>query len=266
MEQNTTTEKRESGLPPIRSLMNEAWVLYKSRWETYVSISLLLIAFSLAFTSASGWALHVVVSLLYLVLGIFTQAAILGNATKSENIGFLESVKYAARNFDKYLWITVLTVLITLAGVVLIIPAIIWSITFTFAMVVLAAEGTKGMDALLASREQVRGRWINVFVTLIVFQLILFFIPSIIFTILNINGLNTVYAALALPLSTIYTYVLYKYLKSTRSVLTHQDLKKFFITMAVCGILVLGAFTALGIIFKDILREKGVFEEMRLSK
>ncbi len=267
MEQNTSVEQVVAHpLPTINSLISEAWELYKSRLQTFLTISLLLVLFELIFLQNVGSWLGVFLAILFIVFTIFLQAVILGNVIKSEDIGFFQSIKYAAENFDKYIWISVLVMLVTLAGAVLIIPALIWSVSLSFAIVVLAAEGSTGMKALLQSREYVRGRWWNVFIAIFTFQILLFLLPTIILSVLNIPALESIYAALITPLSMVYVYILYKHLKASRPEIevSINDGKKFQI-FAILGILVIIIAIVLGVTFKDFLEDKGFFEQMKLQ-
>jgi len=94
-----------------------------------------------------------------------------------------DAFKKGLRLFWRYLWIIILMTVITTVGYLLfIIPGIIFSIWFTFAMYVLLVENTGGTKALGRSRQLVKGFWWTVFARLLVvaiFSLIISFILNL---------------------------------------------------------------------------------------
>src|SRR3989344_3979582 len=92
---------------------------------------------------------------------IWAQAALfMGIVASDENIGIRESFRRARGKILSMYWVMILSIFIFIGGfVLLIIPALIFATWFSFAIFVFFAEGTRGLDALLKSKEYVRGRF-----------------------------------------------------------------------------------------------------------
>ena len=71
------------------------------------------------------------------------------------------------------LLLSLLTALVTAGGYLLIVPGVIWSLSFVFAPFLLAKDGLRGRDALVRSRQLVKGDWWWVFFMMILFGLCL---------------------------------------------------------------------------------------------
>jgi hypothetical protein len=71
---------------------------------------------------------------------------------------------YAARRLHSILWVTILSAVISVLGLVLlIVPGIYLYVSFAVAVPVLLTEGLKGRKALGRSRRLVKGRWWGTF-------------------------------------------------------------------------------------------------------
>lgn len=84
-----------------------------------------------------------------------------------------ESLSFAWHRLGSVLWVTVLTLLATLLGVLALLVGYVWARTvFAFAVPVLLVEGVRGRQALGRSRQLVKGRFWPVFATLLVATLL----------------------------------------------------------------------------------------------
>jgi hypothetical protein len=118
-------------------------------------------------------------------------------------------------------WVGLLEGAIVLGGLLLfIVPGIIFGFWFMLASYILVFEGVKGMNALLKSREYIRGYATHLFVSLLFFQLILAAIQYIPVEILKSADLATIASAYSMisqavlaPLSVIFMYQLYREVK-----------------------------------------------------
>lgn len=73
-------------------------------------------------------------------------------------IGFLEGIQWTLQRFFSITWLSILTLFITLGGfVLLVIPALVFSVYTIFSYVVLVKEDARGIRALLRSTDLVRG-------------------------------------------------------------------------------------------------------------
>ncbi len=78
--------------------------------------------------------------------------------------GISIAMQKARKRFFSYLWVVILVMLIIWFGYLLVfIPAIVFAVWFSFSAFVLAQEDARGMNALLKSKEYVKGNWWRVF-------------------------------------------------------------------------------------------------------
>lgn len=163
--------------------------------------------------------------------------------------GLSAAMHYALRRVHSYLWIAILADLIVQFGnMLLIIPGIVFAVWFSFSAFVLAQEDTRGLNALLKSKEYVRGKWWQVFGTLIV---LMFGVAVIIIACAIISRLNptpsVVMTAIILmivlliayyPFALIQFYNLFARIKNEKGVVpVPAKGRGLFGTFAVLGIL-----------------------------
>lgn len=114
-----------------------------------------------------------------IVVGYYSVIFVLRDPELTAWSAFKKGLKF----FWRYLWIIILMTVITLIGYLLfIIPGIIFSIWFTFAMYVLLIENIGGTKALGRSRQLVKGFWWTVFARLLlvaIFSMIISFILNL---------------------------------------------------------------------------------------
>jgi hypothetical protein len=203
----------------------------------------------------------IVQRVLYFIVITSTQAAVFGNIISESNTGVLNSLTYGFKNFGKYFWTNIIAGLIISTGFFLfIIPGFIWLIAFGFATAVIASEGIWGLQALLRSREYVRGRWYQV-AGLVFGYGLLVGIPLIVISIIphflhqasTISFIiQSVITFLIFPLSTAYTFNLYKYLKTTRPNIEVKG-KTGLIVAAIAGLILIIGLSAFAIFAKTYL-------------
>ncbi len=129
------------------------------------------------------------------------------------SLGVKEAMEQSLHKLGGFFKIAFLTLIIVLAGLVLfIIPGIIFSFWYSFAVLVFLCEGLTGMEALRKSKSYVKGRLGAIFWRLIYIVLI--------FIVLSIIGMplpdpfediyNVVVSFLITPIFCAYHYLLYK--------------------------------------------------------
>lgn len=168
----------EALLPTGSELLKNTWHVYKSRFGTFVAIAavptlfaLVPIAFSLfgitlfPKDTLEGKVGTFIFTLAQWFVSIWsTIALIYAVKDRNEPIVLGEAYKRALGNFLSFVWVSGLTSLVMLGGFVLgIIPGIIALIWLSFASFVLIAEDVRGMNALVRSKEYIRGIWWNIF-------------------------------------------------------------------------------------------------------
>lgn len=264
--------KEQAKVISIRSLFGESWKLYRERIGVLTKIMLLPVAFLVAgdlleLFAPSGLAslptfIGTMISLLsYLALIFILQ----------ERVQFGEAYRMAWKKIWSYGWLTILSGFVILGGfVMLFIPGIIFSIWFVFAIYVFAIEGEKGMNALLRSREYVRGYWWQVFGRQIVLILAalaallgLGFIGAILAADKGEALIINLFTLILAPFTTVYLYTLYQNVKSLKPEVASQPPsgpRGFFYFSAVLGVLGLIALIVL-IVVIGVLLFSGVLEQ-----
>ena len=239
-------------------LLKNSWIFFKSRYKVLVSISLIEFAVVLflflvisfvtpggtagqssilgLFTNIGG---NIGIILLLGVIYIFTQswsrvAMFFAIKDSEENIGVADSYRLGLSKLLSYWWLIVISFLVVTGGFMLfVIPGIILSVSFSVVMFVLIAEDLGGLTALLKSREYVKGYWVGVWFRFFVANVILgliFVAPGFLIDSLGNNLLETVYGLLVRVLYTpfllIFTYLVYRNLKSIKSDLIYTPTGK----------------------------------------
>lgn len=197
-----------------------------------------------------------------IVIQIWGQAAMIYVIKDSaENISAIEAYKRSWHKIRSLFWTGLLSFLIIAGGIMLFaIPGIIFAVWFIFASYIVISEDIGGMDALLKSREYIRGRGWEVFGLLLVMFLIWAGISigaqfglgiiSMIFSALGLGIFGFVLSliiwilvALVTPLMMAYSYLIYKHLKRVKGDFVFApstDTKIKYIVVGILGI-VLGA-------------------------
>ena len=100
----------------------------------------------------------IVLVAIIVIIQTWTTAALTTEVSSSQKLGFWKSFKSSRSLIKSYWWMSSLSGIIVLgSSVFLIIPGIIFSIWFVFALYVLQTLKYKGLMSLLISREYVRG-------------------------------------------------------------------------------------------------------------
>ena len=156
--------------------------------------------------------IFMVLGLLFIIVAIWAKVAILFTIKDSEEkIGIKESFKRSKKYIAPYFLVSILVALVSFGGMIIfIIPGIIVGIMIMFAVFVLVNEDTRGIDALIKSREYVRGHWWPIFGRVLLIGLI-FFALSI------IPLLGALISILFLtPFMMVYMFIMYKNLKEIK--------------------------------------------------
>lgn len=177
------------------ALLRDTWRIYTANIFTFIGILVIPALISLfvpvivgglwvaEFLSGSvAVVLAVVVGIAGAVIGLWGQLALLFAITDEQHVlSITDAYKRAWPYLLSYFWIVILVSAITLGGFVLfVIPGIIISVWFSFAWYVFATEQVKGMDALMRSKEYVRGYWWSVVGRFIVLALALLLVASVV--------------------------------------------------------------------------------------
>jgi len=179
----------ERGLDPVRVLFKKTWRLYLDRFNAFTAIMAPPVFLSLvaAFITHAKVNSFIVSAVLFVSMGIVNLASSLALIYELRNkTGFAESYAYAFKNSVYFLWANVLSWLIVLGGfVLLIIPGIKYSLSFSFLPFTFVGENERGLSASLKSKEYVYGFWWRTFWRIIAVALIFIFIMVVIGSSIN---------------------------------------------------------------------------------
>ena len=249
-------ELKKERLSGVGDLFKASWEIYKKRACTIFSIYLIssilfgviIGVFSLAgmiFSSATQTSRSAVLTA-SLITGITAGfiALIWGFAASiyavaDEGLGIKESLGKGWQRVGAFAWLfSVLGYMITGGFLLFFVPGFVFSVWFVFAQFILASEGEKGMNALLKSREYVRGHSFEVFARLVAVWLVS--------TLMGMVPFVGVFLSLSfVPFVLIFTYLMYEEVKSLKGgnvVYAASTGEKFkFIGMATLGYIVVPA-------------------------
>lgn len=244
-------------LDPVKKLFKGAFAFYIDRfWK--LTVIILLPFISLVFIIPATFVLKgssffilvaVVFFLMFFLFGSLAGIALIFAVIK-DDLGVFAAYKTALSNIFSFLWIGFLASLIIFGGFLMgIIPGIIFSVRFSFFPYLLVDQGQKGFNALLKSKEYVKGYWWPVFSrisVLLLFQILVnIFVFIVVSLVINkeVGDLARNIANFILtPFYIVYFYHLYKNfvaLKPEVAAAPVYGKKGFFVFSAVLGILFL---------------------------
>lgn len=260
--QDLISEHQLVSLPKASELLKQALNIYKRRFGTFLGIVAIPLFLSFVFLSLPLLIQkNIFLFFLFFFLGflvtifvhLWSQTALIyAIKDREEKIGIGEAYKRGLPKIIPYLWVSILSGFITLGGFFLfIIPGIIFAVWFSLAKFIVIAENVKGMNALLKSREYVKGMWGSVFWRLL-FIILLVFLFSLTFVVILVllkiplelvKGISNFFFALFfIPLVTSYTFLIYEGLKAIKKEVTSsfaQGEKLKFIIVGLIGIILI---------------------------
>ncbi len=241
MDKNSSSE-----LAGIGDLLAKAWEIYKERMLTLILVGLataLLPVVSFAPLFGLGFVVSqfmpdfkipiIIISTLLAVgamvwVGNWAVLAFL-TAIVDQECGIKEAFQKAKPKVIAHIWLGTLTGLILIgAHLLLVIPGIIFTVWFFFAPFIFIDEDVQGIDALLKSKEYVRGRWFGVCLRLLAIWLI-----SVLVSMIPIMG--QLLALFLIPFSFIYTFLVYQDLRTIRGDISFQPTRKEKATIIATG-------------------------------
>lgn len=169
-------ENTSKPLPGAGQIIADTWKLFTTTWNTSVKTSGLLIYVGLAYfvggllvrVNESLGLLTAVISIGGSVFTVWIATRImltmLNLEAGKQPMPSAEEGKKAWAIFWSLLWVGLLTGLVVMgASLLFILPGIYFGVALYFSQLVLVDQGTRGTQALAASRALVRGRWWSTF-------------------------------------------------------------------------------------------------------
>ncbi len=155
-------------------ILSMGWKIYKSQFVTIVAIILIsslptiLAQFNIGKMSkgtfSPGYFLLAIIGILTSILGALALCYVVDATVNETEISFREAFNKALPIWGSSIWTSILCALIIIGlCFLLIIPGIIWSVYYIFAIYVVALKGLTGKAALNYSKGLVVGRWWEVF-------------------------------------------------------------------------------------------------------
>ncbi len=254
----------QTELAGVGVLMGRTWSTYTNRFWILIGINILPFAFALLYGVFLGVSVIIdvpdsVVSiatfflvLILIVLSLWSQLSILyAIKDNDDRIGVIESYRRGWKKLLSYWWIMILVTAVIMGGtILLIIPAILFAIWFSFAPCVLVTENIKGMDSLMKSKEYVRGKWWGVFgrVFVLLIPVLIFIVTvGVMLSSMGFKQDSTVYDLVMQvinlfiwPFVIAYSFSLYRSLKEARgSFVFKSEGKGKFIAVGILGFFII---------------------------
>lgn len=262
------TPPRPSPLPPLEEVFGLAFDRYLARFDALSSVMMVPALFfligKLFFISSSP--ITTVVGFCFITLSVLVTILLLPRAMTAaayrDGVGIEAAYREAFDSFAPSFPLLVLFVSVLLGGLIsLIIPFLIFLTWFSFTFFAAAADKREWFDALMASREYVRG-YFGYTLSHLAAVLVVVLAPYAGYHIVS-DGLpgplgsfvsallGALYAILVLPFFFSYWSVLFSRLRALHgdkpvALLPHPDGLRFFIAVvAALGFIALLGFTAL---------------------
>lgn len=271
-EQKPIVEIAAATLPPrtvvlknAGEFLNESLEIFKQHYRTLLSISAIIMAPSILFSvfseksvlasvtktfgSYAAILFGTVLVILYVIISSWGQIALMyAVKDREKSVDISQAFALAWHKIGSYWWVALLSGFLVLGGFILfIIPGFLFALWFCLSSFVLVAEEEKGMNALLKSREYMRGKaWPTLWRFLVLFFSIVLFalLPGIFFGGLPEpwNGVITqgVFSFFVVPFNVVYMYLLYRNLVEIKGEFTfapEKKTKRIFTAIGWLGIL-----------------------------
>lgn len=215
---------------PLGELFKGSWEIYKRRIGLLISILLLFLLFAaivVGIFAGIGFLLSAaltesetkkaMIGLVAVIIGtvpgtiaLFWGLAAFIYAVADERLGIRDAFRNGRKRLWPFIWILTLLAYIVTGGFLLfLLPGVIFWVWFSVALFILASEDERGMNALLKSKEYVRGHWFDVFLRL--------FIIGIISNVIGILPLiGPILTVVFMPFGAIFHYMIYSDLRALR--------------------------------------------------
>jgi hypothetical protein len=227
---------------PIK-ILEEAWSIYYGRMKTFLgimivpflaNITVVILSMTAGFLNFSGGkesfagffpfllVFFIATIIIMIIIQNWSQIALIYAIKDSkESIGIKESYKRALPKIIPFLWVSFLTGIIVLGGLIFfIVPGIIFALWFGFSIFILIDEDLHGTKALYKSKEYVKGKADSIFLCFLSIGLIIFFIVLVSSRVFgDFGNLATPIISLFInPLVTIYYFLVYKKAKELKNI------------------------------------------------
>lgn len=212
------------------ALLKKSWQIYKARAIIFIALAVLPSLVSLLFYlledsslyAGALYALFLILAVVAFIISFWMQIAIIYMVKERERkISVKEALSKAWRKILSYIWVSILSSLAVLGGLILlIIPGIIFAVWFSLSSCVLVAEDLKGTEALKRSKQLVKGRFKSVLWRLLivgVFTVVISLIFNLASEVTNFTFIEYLPTLFTGPFVAIFTFLIYEDLKKLGS-------------------------------------------------
>jgi hypothetical protein len=246
-------------LIPVSSLIRESWQKYIKQFSELIWIPIIpslilaiadyLNVFSDPFLKGIG-DLMTVVGVLFSILSTLALIYAAHNGKQ-----FNESYRYAEENFLKYIWVMILSFVIVVGGMFLfVVPALIFIVWFSIAGYVFVVEGSRGLGAILKSKEYFRGYFWPLVLRLAVAALIAFAV-ALLAGLLGYAGgqsgiiaFSFIFQILLTPFLVVYELSIYNNLRRLRPEIVNTEVQNNRMRFTLTAIWGVSASVLLGVV------------------
>lgn len=258
---NNNLNNKENELLSATRLLEGALKRLKERFKIAFQIILIPLilytpyVFYVDFGSSIIFSIvSIIVTFFFVLSSLMAGIALIYIFGKDEKLGFLEYLKLGANKLRSYIWIAIIYDFIILGGyILLIVPGIMFSVWFSMAFYALILEDKKGMEAMIRSRELLRGKfwavvWRFIFLGLAILVILLPFIIIDLLLEKDLSWLISIFSFIIMPLGVAYHVTFFKNLAQVKKESFVYDKKsaRKFIVAGLTGILLLVSLMALG--------------------
>ena len=279
----STSNTQSAKLSSAVTLLKDAWKIYKQKLKTFLGIMIITSLVTILFVAIlfipfllKLGTIGIVIKIILLSISIIgivitqlwgTIALIYTTVNHEQKIGIKEAFQKTQNKIISCLWIAFLSGFIITGGMFLfIIPGMLFSIWFSFVYYILITENLNGINALLKSKEYIKGKfwgvlWRLIFIGLFIglLYVFIFFLASLLFEFLQKNNYNFIFDIISqiisifiTPFFTIYCFLIYKNLKELKgeyTIAVTKNTKNIFYIFCILGFLGILLISSLAIFF-----------------
>lgn len=216
-----------AGLPEISDLFSRAWDIYRERFATLTGLSFLMVLFfilPIALAAGSGYglskafpemklaaiALCASAGIIMSMITIFWGMAGLLSAVADKSLSLREALSAGWPKTAGLIWLLSLLGFLATGGFLLFfVPGVIFLVWFSFGQFVLVDENTRGMTALLRSKEYVKGFVPDVFLRLFLIWIFSGLVGGVPF-------IGPILSIFFMPYSLTFCYLIYRDLRALK--------------------------------------------------
>lgn len=214
----------QAPLPDTITILRNSWQLYQERFNTLMAIILpMFLVDLLSIFLLKNLLPSFIIDIFDLIIVSWVYVSLVSVLVSERKISAYEAYLLGKSRVLPLVWLEILGGVFLVVGfLLLIIPGLIFAVWWSLSLFVLVDEDLRGLKAISQARIYVKGKWWGVFGRLVFIWLIAF-VPSIIGILLariafpaQTSIISSFLNTLLTPLITIYGFLIYKHLRSSK--------------------------------------------------